>query len=696
EGRARVQDFAWLEAGALVRDAAVVRDYAWVRRGAQVEGEARVEEFGRLDENAVASGRARVREMGALDSRQRIEGTAILEGLTEQGNWMGGNALADGNLYDGKDELQSGVRLAAPMAGDEALETEGRVLDYQFERGHPFLAWDTHGVNHAFLEGSPRQVDGGGGRGQVLAFDGEQDGLRLPHGALDLTDMHLSLSVWPTSARSMPLLTGLGLGAGTTTKLELDTRLRLLLETPEGSVRLAAPRPLAPQRWSTVSIDFSGERVALAVDGVEVASAETPLDPEDVHATTVLFGRDGRNGAFSGSLDDLRLYRASKVDDTPPQPDPAAWDSNLPPRATGASSISMRAGRVLEFGRDGRVEYQFEVLEGASTRLRSEWQSGGTYKATGLDAATLYACRFRARDRSGNTGAWSPTQPVVTLAHEPRAIRQPAEPSEIGFVFEAEDSLRRAPGSSGARWESIRESPWWTDHELSGSALRATPGQERPDRPFERPELGGLLEYVLHFERPGEYRMTLLGGGEDAKQNSLSGTFDYAPLRTFEHISVKEGQFKWFARAIATKSFVTFEVPTPGPYVLQLRAREAGTLIDRVQIQEASLERRFPPAGHPAVASTGGSRDASAPDPPADVSLSTDRRQITWSPSQAPDVVGYRIYREAEGGGWDVVAASAGEDATDWRLPEDPLESRLAIGAIDEAGNLGPLIVVRP
>ncbi|UCF00190.1 MAG: polysaccharide deacetylase family protein [Planctomycetota bacterium] len=83
-------------------------------------------------------------------------------------------------------------------------------------------------------------------------------------------------------------------------------------------------------------------------------------------------------------------------DTTPPTPDPMEWE--MKPFATGPTSISMTA--VTAIDDTSAVEYYFECTEGGGND--SGWQDSTTYEDTGLEPATGYTYRVKARDKSSN------------------------------------------------------------------------------------------------------------------------------------------------------------------------------------------------------------------------------------------------------------------------------------------------------
>jgi hypothetical protein len=86
-------------------------------------------------------------------------------------------------------------------------------------------------------------------------------------------------------------------------------------------------------------------------------------------------------------------------------------------------------------------------------------------------------------------------------------------------------------------------------------------------------------------------------------------------------------------------------------------------------------------------------RDIVPPSPPTGLAVVPRDAglDVVWSPSPAPDLSGYRIYRAAEGAEAEVVAEIApGETAWHDALVEAGVLYRYSIAALDRAGNEGP------
>lgn len=116
-------------------------------------------------------------------------------------------------------------------------------------------------------------------------------------------------------------------------------------------------------------------------------------------------------------------------DATAPQPN-RAW-FNLPPSATGSTSIKMEAVRGYDDSR-GTVEYRFEELTGHSGGSSSPWQTDFRYSENDLRPDTEYTYRVTMRDTAGNMT--QPSDPVTVRTPPAVALPSPWQQGDIGGV----------------------------------------------------------------------------------------------------------------------------------------------------------------------------------------------------------------------------------------------------------------------
>ncbi len=91
-------------------------------------------------------------------------------------------------------------------------------------------------------------------------------------------------------------------------------------------------------------------------------------------------------------------------DTTPPTPNPMTW--SVAPYANTDTSVTMIATTAAD-NSGGLVQYQFEETTGNAGATDSGWQNDPCYVDTGLNPASEYCYRARARDQYGNITDWS-------------------------------------------------------------------------------------------------------------------------------------------------------------------------------------------------------------------------------------------------------------------------------------------------
>ncbi len=116
---------------------------------------------------------------------------------------------------------------------------------------------------------------------------------------------------------------------------------------------------------------------------------------------------------FGQSYNDVIGADLVAPDTDPPNPDPLTWASV--PAAAGDSQVSMTATTAID---PGGVEYFFEEMSGNPGGSDSGWQNSATYTDDGLNSATSYSYRVKARDKSPNANetGWSSTESATTDA----------------------------------------------------------------------------------------------------------------------------------------------------------------------------------------------------------------------------------------------------------------------------------------
>ncbi len=169
------------------------------------------------------------------------------------------------------------------------------------------------------------------------------------------------------------------------------------LELRDNAGGLVASNDPNTDTMATVSATVAAGTYHLLVTGV--ANAVTP------YSTYGSVGEYFINGSIT----------TGSVDTTAPTPNPMSFASA--PAATGTSSIAMTASTATEAV--SSVQYRFNCVAGGTGCVSSAWQSGTSYSATGLAAATQYSFNVEARDLAGNTTAASATASATTDSAPP-------------------------------------------------------------------------------------------------------------------------------------------------------------------------------------------------------------------------------------------------------------------------------------
>lgn len=104
----------------------------------------------------------------------------------------------------------------------------------------------------------------------------------------------------------------------------------------------------------------------------------------------------------------ISVQGAGSVDLTPPTPDPMTWGSM--PSADSSQSITMTA--ALASDPSGSIEYYFACTSGGGND--SGWQTGTTYRDTGLSPDTQYTYTVKAKDLGSNETSPAAPQSATT------------------------------------------------------------------------------------------------------------------------------------------------------------------------------------------------------------------------------------------------------------------------------------------
>ncbi len=320
--------------------------------------------------------------------------------------------ISDGILLDSitRSEL---IQVSAPP------RAEGLVGYWRFDEGAGCTITDSAGTADGHLTdcpyGGPQRV--AGFIGEAVAFDGSDDGARVPAtGALSFLD-RLTLSAWlkhPPSSGFRALID------------KRDEQIRgydLYLDSVSrpfvriDAATLSGQTSVADGQWHHLVATFDGDLLRLFVDGV--LDAETSVGPQEIDTAADLW--IGRNfaapgSALAGTLDEVRIYNRALSDgevmalfhfnDHSEQ-----VDFRPPARTTGAPSGVLSVGTtetVLELHTDESAQCRFSTSEGAPfDQMTSLFATDdGQHHAAhigGLTDGEIYRFYVRCRDLLGNT-----------------------------------------------------------------------------------------------------------------------------------------------------------------------------------------------------------------------------------------------------------------------------------------------------
>ncbi|MGB1129533.1 MAG: sialate O-acetylesterase, partial [Haloferula sp.] len=190
---------------------------------------------------------------------------------------------------------------------------------------------------------------------------------------------------------------------------------------------------------------------------------------------------------FGQSYNDVIGADLIAPDNDPPTPNPLTWASL--PAAAGDSQVTMTATTAVD---PGGVEYYFEETSGNPGGSDSGWQNSATYTDDGLNSATSYSYRVKARDKSSNANetGWSsiesattdvpdilpPTPSPMTWDSVPTAISTSevtmtatiaSDPSGVEYYF---TETTGNPGGDDSGWQ---DNPTYIDNGLNPATTYA-------------------------------------------------------------------------------------------------------------------------------------------------------------------------------------------------------------------------------
>ena len=569
---ARIADFAVVRDSALVRDDAVVSGHGEISDSAVIEGYAKVRDFARVYGQAIARDSSRAIEhaevggkgvsgyaviKGGARSAGEVSGTSILEGLYAKGNVVTQGAWSSWSWANGKNDV-----------ADRDIELNGLYVQYTFNEKHPYLAKDTHSATHGYLMGDPELVTGDR---SALKLNGVDQYVDMPRDIADVRNITIDVSVkWAGGRKGQRLIEFASNKDNCMylTPADVSGKLSLVMKK-NGKAQVAqADGPLPSGQWCDIRVVLSADSAILYVNEQRVAKRDKiTIDPEDLNCTVCLLGRGVEGDYFEGLVDALSLYSIPVVDETPPDPNPAAW--LVEPFAPGDTKMVMYARK----GSDPMpgIEYYFEETSGNPGGDDSGWQKDNMYADTGLTPGKRYGYRVKMRDTFGNVGKPSIEKKARwqgTWAFESTVSGN----GPVTVVMEAEH-YERKHDSETHRWKLI------------DTGAREGYGGEgamigTPDRAIAfASHLGDVprMDYRFTVSKPGKYYVWLRGDGAFYRSDSVHVAIDG---QNVQHHGT--GCYEYLWTKVGAK--VPFSLVSAGTHTLSIWLGEDGTVVDRIVI----------------------------------------------------------------------------------------------------------------
>ena len=333
EGHAIVRNVAQVSGNAVVGDWAVLGDSVKVGEDARIRGNAKV------GGNVEIAGRVRVMDYVHLDGKGRIGDDALIRGWgeihTDPEAPLGGGVIAGEDLechLKGRVEPINGGMLYgylnAEIFAKELEDNRHLYARWNFDKANGALLNDANADCTAMLRGAPAFSKDGDRR--VLTLNGrDQYAIVEPHAA-DSAALTLDILAKPATSGANQIIFDFG-GADASmlfTPRDTKGRATFLIRKGAAAQTVSAP-PLAPGKWTRVTLSIGGGKGTIFLDGKPAATAPVTLVPGDLAFTAGYIGRASTGGGFfAGALDDFSIYRRAIADvkELPePWKTPADW-----------------------------------------------------------------------------------------------------------------------------------------------------------------------------------------------------------------------------------------------------------------------------------------------------------------------------------------------------------------------------------
>jgi hypothetical protein len=314
-----------------------------------VAGHARVGDYAVAKARSTIQDEARLLEHATLASRKTCGDHVVVKGIANvYGGNQSGTAVLDGYYAKGN-EISKGKWFTwswgqGKNPGEVEEDFGGLYADYDFEKEHPWMAYDAFGVTWGCLVNAPKfqrvaerekkrgtlsKPEAPGG--QVLVLDGRTQCVELTKDVADMRDCTYTVEIRWDSGDNGARIFEFANPNGDAVWLSPSENGRLVFAIRKGTAiqQISAPA-LRKGVWATVRVILAEKYAMLYVDGNKAAETDTlTLTPESVRATQCYLGRGLNGGFFGGMVDRFTIHSVALVDHTPPRPNPATFE--MPP-----------------------------------------------------------------------------------------------------------------------------------------------------------------------------------------------------------------------------------------------------------------------------------------------------------------------------------------------------------------------------
>lgn len=575
-GRSKVLGDARIEGHAVILDStvmdnAVVSDHALVFDDSKVAGHAKIRDFAVVKGKTTVTGRAKILEHAAISTQKTCSDQVTVKGIASvYGGNQSGSAMIDG-FYAKGNEITKGKWFSwswgqGKNPGEEDENFGGLYADYDFNTSHGWMARDAFGATWGYLVNGARTESrqGGDSKSQddgVLRLDGRDQFVELPRDIADMSECTYTVEVMWDGAGEGVRIFDFSNDSGDSVCLTPSANNRMVYAIRKGSqVESVSAPALRKGVWTTIQVMHEGDRASLYVNGAKAAEKKgMTLRPDSIRAEHCYLGRGSKGDFLGGLLGRFTVHSVALVDQSPPTPNPPAFEQE--PMFSSPGSVVMTAG----VGSDplGIVEYWFEE-EGRG--WNSGWTSERKVFLEKRDVSRPRHYRFKMRDKGGNETSYSDP---VRAGGFPASERVVQVASGVPAVIEAEQMRESIPSAaSGEKWEKQSDVAGFV-----GEGYMAVPDGGRVNEPFSAD--AARLDYALNFMKAGKYFLWVRANGNNDGGATIHAGLDLNVQPWGTRLRTGSGRYAW------TRSPV-IEIERAGNYLFSIWMCDDGAMVDRL------------------------------------------------------------------------------------------------------------------